>query len=102
MRSRAKVAAHATNDCNTNGIPDDCEADFDGDDYIDECDSDIDNDGVLNDDDVCDYTPFGGNIVADPLSPLYGTLRADLDGDCDCDLADFAIMQGDFTGPGVG
>jgi predicted outer membrane repeat protein len=90
------------NDCNTNGIPDDCEADFDGDDYIDECDSDIDNDGVLNDDDVCDYTPFGGNIVADPLSPLYGTLRADLDGDCDCDLADFAIMQGDFTGPGVG
>ena len=108
------------NDCNTNGVPDDCEADtdndgiiddcdncptngnpnqtdFDGDGFGDACDDDIDNDGVLNDEDVCDYTPY-------PLPPgavlqVNGTLRGDLDGDCDVDLADYAILAQDFTGP---
>jgi hypothetical protein len=88
-----------TPDCNTNGVPDDCEEDFDGDGVIDICDSDVDNDGVPNETDVCDYTPPGAPIVTDPQSPLYGTLRGDLDGDCDVDLADYAIMQAEFTGP---
>ncbi|MCK4658494.1 MAG: hypothetical protein KAV82_03140 [Phycisphaerae bacterium] len=87
------------NDCNTNAVPDDCEADFDGDGLIDGCDSDIDDDGVSNQEDACNYTPLGANIVTDPQDPLYGTLRGDLDGDCDCDLADYAILQADFTGP---
>lgn len=28
-----------------------------------------------------------------------GTLRADLDGECDVDTVDFSIMQSEFTGP---
>ncbi len=89
------------NDCNTNSIPDDCEPDFDGDGLIDDCDSDIDDDGVPNGDDVCDYTPLGAvNIIMDAASSLYGTIRRDLDGDCDCDLADFAkFIEDGLTGP---
>ena len=60
---------------------------------------DIDNDGVPNEDDARDDTPLGANMVTDPQDPLYGTLRGDLDGDCDCGLDDFVILQEDFTGP---
>ena len=109
-------------DCNTNGVPDDCEsdsdddyviddcdncpeiynpdqADFDGDGLGDACDDDIDDDGVPNEEDACDYTPPGANIVTDSEDCLYGTLRCDQDRDCDCDLADYALFQADFTGP---
>ena len=41
---------------------------------------------------LCDFTPLGANIQAD------GGLLADLDGDCDVDLDDFAMMQAEFTG----
>ncbi|MCK4660324.1 MAG: thrombospondin type 3 repeat-containing protein [Phycisphaerae bacterium] len=117
-----EIAAGTSNDCNRNdvpdecdpdvdsdGVPDDCDncpdtpnpdqADFDGDGLGDICDPDIDNDGVPNPLDVCDYTPPGANIVTDPEDCLYGTLRCDQDGDCDCDLTDYTIFQADFTGP---
>ena len=102
-----EILRHDTGpDCNENGIPDGCEADFDGDGCIDDCeclegcDCDIDNDGVQDPFDVCDYTPLeAANIIMDPTSCLYGTIRRDLDGDCDCDLEDFSILQTDFTGP---
>ncbi len=68
--------------------------DFDGDGIPDVNDPDIDNDGVPNETDVCDYTPLGATVQSN------GTLRADCDGDCDVDLADFAIMGIEFTGPG--
>lgn len=97
---------------NTNFVPDECDPDFDGDGQIDDCDPDIDDDGALNwpdqpDDpvDTCDYTPLGAaNIILDPQSSLYGTIRRDLDGDCDCDLHDFAVfvteeLGGGLTGP---
>jgi hypothetical protein len=110
------------NDCDTNGLLDECEPDsdadgvinacdncttngnpsqenFDGDGFGDVCDPDIDDDGVPNELDACDYTPLGVPIITDPASCLYGTLRFDADGDCDVDLADFAVMQGQFTGP---
>lgn len=88
------------NDCNSNGILDWCDPDCDGDGTIDDCDDDIDDDGILNEVDACDYTPPGAPIVTNPEDPLYGTLPyGDLDGDCDCDLQDFALMQGVFTGP---
>ncbi len=90
-------------DCNTNGVLDECEPDFDGDDTIDECDEDIDSDAVLNEVDVCDYTPLTavkyGRVILDPEDSLYGTIRGDLDGDCDCDLEDYAILWQDRTGP---
>lgn len=62
-------------------------------------DNDHDGDGVRDFQDACDFTPPGGNIVTDPDDPLYGTLRHDADGDCDCDLADFAMFQIELTGP---
>ena len=77
-------------------VPNADQADFDGDGLGDACDPDIDNDGVLNEADVCDATP--------PSLPLQyvepdGSVKGDLDGDCDVDLADFAMMQERFTGP---
>jgi len=81
-------------DCDDNGVPDECQPDFDGDGLIDACDPDIDDDGVPNGLDVCDYTPPGAQVEPD------GGVLGDLDGDCDVDLEDFAIMQDRFTGPG--
>jgi len=106
-------------DCNTNAIRDDCEpdgdadgtidacdncpfvantdqADFDGDAAGDECDPDIDNDGVDNGPDVCDFTPT--TLPSNLIEP-DGSVLGDLDGDCDVDLIDYAIMQARFTGP---
>jgi len=69
------------------------QSDFDGDSEGDVCDADIDGDGVVNDVDVCDFTPAGAPVQPD------GGLRTDVDGDCDVDLLDFAILQSEFTGP---
>jgi hypothetical protein len=122
-------------DCNGNGVPDECEPDTDGDGWIDvcdncpqipnvcqndldqdgvgdACDNDIDGDGIMNDEDVCDYTPYidpdpnepnspnAAPVIRDPNSSLYGTLRGDYNGDCDCDAEDFQAFQLDMTGPG--
>jgi len=81
-------------DCDSDGIPDSCEDDYDGDGLIDDCDPDIDDDGVLNVEDVCDYTPFSAQTEPD------GSVRGDMDDDCDVDLVDFALIQTRFTGPG--
>ena len=80
-------------DCNSNRVPDACECDFDGDGTIDDCDEDIDNDGVPNEDDVCDFTPAGA--IVEPNGGVLG----DLDGDCDVDLADYVIFTSRLTGP---
>lgn len=66
--------------------------DFDDDAIGDACDPDIDNDGIHNGPDVCDFTPLGATVQPD------GTLRADVDSDCDVDLRDFAILQQELTG----
>jgi len=66
--------------------------DFDGDKVPDACDEDIDNDGVVNDLDVCDYTPLGASVAPN------GTFHADADRDCDVDLHDHAILQNELTG----
>lgn len=90
-----------------------CQEDLDQDGVGDACDDDIDGDGIPNSVDVCDYTPFvaadpndpnspnGAPIIRDPNSSLYGTLRGDYDGDCDCDAEDFKAFQLEMTGPGV-
>lgn len=71
-----------------------CEGpDFDGDGAEDNCDTDIDNDGVRNELDVCDFTPLGLDVQAN------GTVPADLDGDCNVDLRDYALWQVSLTGP---
>ena len=89
-------------DCDGDTIPDACdnEPDCDADGIPDDCDPDIDGDGVLNADDLCDYTPFddippGMSINAD------GTLPGDLDGDCDVDANDLAILNSFTTGSGT-
>jgi hypothetical protein len=85
----------ACDNCANDANP--AQADFDEDGAGDACDPDIDNDSVLNGDDVCDYTPH-------PLPPGAvlqpdGTLRGDLFGDCDVDLADFAAFTLCYAGP---
>ena len=76
------------------GVANPAQGDCDDDGLGDACDPDIDNDGVLNDDDVCDFTPPSDNVEPD------GSLLGDLDGDCDVDLGDVSLMQLQFTGPG--
>ncbi len=93
------IASGVSSDCNTNGIVDACEEDFDLDGTIDDCDSDIDDDGVPNSADVCDFTPTPPTRPPSAQVLLDGSLRGDLDGDCDVDLFDFQILVNDFTGP---
>ena len=80
--------------CADNANPD--QANFDADGLGDVCDGDIDNDGVLNNDDVCDYTP---TTLARNLIEADGGVLGNLDGDCDVDLHDFQLMEARFTGP---
>ncbi len=111
------ISGGGSSDCDGNGLPDECDPDgdrdrvpnacdncpttynpwqedFDQDGLGDACDPDIDNDGVLNAADVCDYTPPSAYVEPD------GSLLGDLDGDCDVDLDDVALLQARFTGPG--
>ncbi len=76
----------------------------DGDEFGDLCDDDIDGDGILNDSDVCDYTPgpvpipsTGVDIIREEGHPLRGTLLADLDGDCDVDADDLTRLEASYT-----
>lgn len=88
-------------DCNNNGIPDGCDVaaaapDCDGNFIPDECESDFDGDGVI---DACDDDIDGDDVLnaVDPCDftlPSYplmpdGTLRGDTSGDCRIDEYDF-------------
>ncbi len=73
------------------------QADFDADGTGDACDPDIDDDGIANEADVCDCTP---PWIEPALVEPDGSVKGDLDGDCDVDLEDFGLMQVRFTGPG--
>jgi hypothetical protein len=84
----------APNDCNGNGVPDECDpiqaADFDG-------------DGDVDVDDFAAFTDClaGPQRPPDPIVPgcADACLDAfDADGDEDCDLDDFAAFQEAFTG----
>ena len=68
-----------------------CEgADFDDDGTPDICDRDIDDDGVSNTLDACDFTPLGVPVDSN------GRPHADLNHDCEVNLADFAVFQSSF------
>lgn len=71
--------------------------DFDGDTIGDACDADIDDDGVLNDFDVCPYTPVGLPVNDD------GRPLGDWDGDCLVGLGDFEVyvICLDVSGPDI-
>ncbi|MCP4251380.1 MAG: hypothetical protein GY778_30460, partial [bacterium] len=56
---------------------------------------DVDSDGVDDVLDVCNNTPPG--IAVDAMGRPLG----DVDLDCDVDLADYSLMQANFTGPFV-
>ncbi len=77
--------------CSTN--QENCDGDSPG----DVCDGDIDGDFVSNALDLCDFSPAGANVETASSSPFLGTLRADLDGDCDVDFADRNLLTIDFT-----
>jgi formylglycine-generating enzyme required for sulfatase activity len=54
---------------------------------------DVDGDGVDDAYDLCNNTPPGVAVDA------QGRPLGDLDGDCDTDLSDYALVQQGFTGP---
>ena len=80
-----------------------CDA-ADGDTLGDACDPDIDNDTIPNEADTCDYTPLGLRYyVFGTNHPLAGTVRQDVDGDCDVDVNDASSVNqfsGYSGGPG--
>ena len=86
-------------DCNSNGVPDKCEADLDGDGLVNACDPDMDGDGVVNELDECPFSPVGVPPGSDgrPLGDWYG--------DCLVTLEDFDVISyyGCFSssGPGI-
>ena len=70
--------------------PNSDQADCDGDDLGDVCDPDDDNDGVEDAYDVCPVTP-GAEYVDEEGRP-----KADLDGNCEVNLSDFATFALDY------
>jgi hypothetical protein len=80
-------------DCNGNGQPDGLEADFDCDGIIDSCDNDSDNDGVPNTGDACATWPLGSRV-----NPSGGPL-GDADNDCEITLTDYAAFVDCLNGP---
>jgi len=103
------IAAGTSEDCDANGIPDECENDSDGDGFIDACDNcvdldnqdqanfdgdelgdvcdpDIDNDGVPNARDVCPFSRVGARVDAE------GRPHGDINLDCDVDLDDLRLL----------
>ena len=84
-------------DCDGNVQPDECDPDFDGDRINDGCDPDIDGDGVLNETDVCDYTPEGMPVKED------GGPKGDANLDCRIDLSDYTLFDNCImpSGPGT-
>ncbi len=104
------ISSGTSEDCDINGIPDECEsnsdgdsiidacdncvdldnqdqANFDGDELGDVCDPDTDNDGVPNVEDVCPFSPVGAGVDAE------GRPHGDIDLDCDVDLDDIRPSQ---------
>lgn len=86
--------------CTGSGCANPGQEDCDGDEIGDICDDDIDGDGVSNDDDICDFTPVG-QIPLGKTVNAEGTLPGDLDGDCDVDANDLAILNSFTTGSGT-
>lgn len=78
---------------NCTATPNADQQNIDGDSKGDACDSDIDGDGLDNDDDVCDYGPFGAPIKND------GQPIGDNDEDCDLDLIDYQGFVACINGP---
>ncbi len=71
-----------------------------------ESDNDLDGDSVADDDDVCDYTPYVyialNYVVRVEGHSLWGTVRWDVDGDCDVDADDVDEVQMWSTDAGCG
>lgn len=82
----------ASDDCDTNNVPDERQPDCDADGLVNVCDPDMDNDGVTNELDYCDNTPVGRAVDAD------GRTHADIDGDWDTDMEDYALFLSGLTG----
>ncbi|MFQ5414858.1 MAG: hypothetical protein ACE5E6_10415 [Phycisphaerae bacterium] len=82
-------------DCDGNGVPDECSSDIDGDGVIDACDDDMDGDGVGNDQDVCPDVPVGLPAMSD------GRPMGDFDADCDVTLADYRLFSICIHGPEI-
>ncbi len=108
------ISSGTSQDCDGNGIPDECETDSDGDGIIDSCDPDRDNDGVPDVTDNCpairnvdqadeDHDGVGtacdacaGTAAGTPVNPEGCPavwLRADMDRDGDVDQEDFGRFQ---------
>jgi hypothetical protein len=88
-------------DCNENMVPDECDPDFDGDGDIDDCDPDIDGDGIVNELDLCDFTPLGLPVRSNGAAVGDASTGSFLQ-DCIVDLNDFPRLTFCLSGSGPG
>ena len=97
-----EIAQGLISDCDTNGVPDDCQVDTDGDTVIDPCDPDDDGDGIL---DECDIDTTGGSDCDGNGEDDSCQEGQDLDGDGiadDCDAEVCGVVVGsDCQGDGI-
>ena len=93
------ISSGTSEDCDRNGVPDECEADADGDGVINPCDAcpndagnDSDGDGVCDSADICpggdDRVDGDGDGVPDFCDACPKDKTNDSDGDGVCDSAD--------------
>jgi hypothetical protein len=113
VRDELDVAGGGSDDCNADGVPDECEPDCNGNSIADECDiagggsTDLNNNGVPDECDEAADLDGDGIVGVGDLLILLGAwgpcpdppaaCPADLDGNGEADVGDLLLLLGTWT-----